>query len=231
MRVSSFPGTPANRLMRTPPVLLFCALVAVLSPAAAQNLVNGKELHEICSGCHGKHAQGGKGGEYPRLAGQRADYIEQQLHAFRTKKRLNIPMLPYTQPRELSDQDIVDVAAYLSSIPLTVKPPVFSSSQDARARRIALDRVFVIERAEGDLTQGAGLYNAQCASCHAKNGKGRSEFPMLVGQYTNYLKRQIEAFRRGDRPHDEDDAGKGALMALTETDIDNILAHLTAIQE
>lgn len=218
--------------MRTLTSLLGSLLLACAAPpAAAQNLTNGKEIHAICSGCHGKHAQGGKGGEYPRLAGQRSDYIEAQLHAFRTRKRLNIPMLPYTQPRELSDQDIVDVAAYLSSIQLTLKPPVFASSQDARARRDALDRVFVIERAEGDLTQGAGIYNATCASCHAKNGKGRSDFPMLVGQYSNYLKRQIEAFRRGDRPHDEDEARKGTLMALSEADIDNILAHLTVIQE
>jgi cytochrome c553 len=210
---------------------LFACLYLAAWPAGAQNLVNGKEIHDICSGCHGKHAQGGKGGEYPRRAGQRAAYIEEQLLAFRTKKRLNIPMLPYTQPRELSDQDIVDVAAYLSAIPLTTKPPVFTSSQDARARRIALDRVFVIERAEGDITQGAGIYNTACAGCHAKNGRGRSSFPMLVGQYPNYLKRQIEAFRRGDRPHDEDEPRKGTLMALSDVDIDNILAHLTAIQD
>ncbi len=198
-------------------------------PLAAQNLANGKEIHEICAGCHGKHAQGGKNGEYPRLAGQRPLYIEEQLQAFRSRKRLNIPMLPYTQPRELPDEDITDIAAYLASIPLTTKPPTFSDSTDAINRRVALDRVFKLERADGDIIQGRGIYQAECANCHAKDGKGRSNFPFLVGQYPIYLKRQIDAYRRGDRAHDEDLPAKGVLMPLTELDIQNILAYLTSI--
>ena len=209
-------------------LLMFGACLQAL-PLAAQNLANGKEIHEICAGCHGKHGQGGKNGEYPRLAGQRALYIEEQLQAFRSRKRLNIPMLPYTQPRELPDEDITDIAAYLASITLTTKPPTFRDSADAINRRVALDRVFKLERADGDIIQGRGIYQAECANCHAKDGKGRSNFPFLVGQYPIYLKRQIDAYRRGDRAHDEDLPAKGVLMPLTELDIQNILAYLTSI--
>jgi len=203
----------------------------LLGPAAAQNLANGRDIHMICAGCHGKFAQGGKDGLYPRLAGQRALYIEEQLMSFRSRKRLNIPMLPYTQERELPDADIADVAAYLSSIVLTTRPPVFKNAADAVRRREDLDKVFTVERVEGDLKQGRGIYNAECGGCHGRNGRGRSNFPMLVGQYTNYLQRQMDAYRRAERPHDDDLPGKGVLMKLTAEDMTNVLAFLTSVQE
>jgi len=31
-------------------------------------------------------------------------------------------------------------------------------------------------------------------------------FPMLVGQYTNYLQKQIAAYLEANRPHDEEGA-------------------------
>ena len=210
-------------------VLALCLGLAL--PAAAQNLANGREIHLICAGCHGKHAQGGKNGLYPRLAGQRAAYIEEQLLSFRSRRRLNIPMLPYTSERELPDSDVTDIAAYLSSIRLTTRPPTFASAAEAVRRREEIDRVFTVERVEGDVTQGRGLFGKECGGCHARNGRGRSNFPMLVGQYPNYLQRQMDAYRRGERPHDEELPGKGVLMALSTDDMRNILAFLTAIQD
>lgn len=211
----------------------YLLIVLCLPPlvAAAQDLENAREIHETCAGCHGKHAQGGKGGEYPRLAGQRASYIEEQLHAFRTRKRINFPMVPYTAERVLPDASIVDIAAYLSSIRLHSKPPSFMGAADAVSRREELDKVLRIERIDGDITQGQGIYNAECAACHAKNGRGRSNFPMLVGQYPRYLKKQLDAYRRGDRPHDESAPAKGVLTPLTDADLQNILAYLTTLQD
>ncbi len=55
-------------------------------------------------------------------------------------------------------------------------------------------------------------------------------FPMLVGQYTNYLKKQIDAYLKADRPHDEEGV-VGVLNGLKAQDIQDILAYLTAIQE
>lgn len=220
---------PAARPSLAPALL---AVLCLLSAApSAQDLRNGGEIHITCAGCHGKFAQGGKNGEYPRLAGQRAGYIEEQLRAFRARKRINIPMIPYTEPRVLSDRDIVDVAAYLSEIRLHVRAPGFSSAADARRRREELDKVLRVETAEGDVTQGNGIYQAECGGCHGRNGRGRGDFPLLVGQYARYLKKQIDSFRRGERPHDEAEPAKGTLMPLTETDIQNILAYLGSIQD
>jgi cytochrome c553 len=55
-------------------------------------------------------------------------------------------------------------------------------------------------------------------------------FPVLVGQYTSYLKRQANLYLKGDRPHDEEGV-VGVLNTLKEQDIQDILAYLTSIQE
>lgn len=200
-----------------------------MGSAAAQNLERGKDINGTCAGCHGEFGQGGKRGEYPRLAGQRAAHLMDQLRAFRKRTRVNIPMYPYTQERELSDADIEDVSAYLAGIELPTQWPEFKPGDDALTRLTAMEKVMIIPRAPGDVDQGSKLYQAECAACHGKDGMGRGKFPRLVGQYTVYLKRQIDAFVKGERPHDEDLAG-GILNQLKEPALLDVLAYLSAIQ-
>ncbi len=211
-------------------VFLCCAGLAVASQSLAVDLEKGKEINGTCAACHGDQGAGGKRGEYPRIAGQRVSYIENQLKNFRSRARVNIPMFPYTQERELSDEDIKDISAYLAGIELSNKMPTFKGNEDALTRLQMVDRVMIIPRAEGNLEHGEALYQKQCASCHGKTGKGRGMFPMLVGQYTNYLKRQVDLYLKGDRPHDEEGV-VGVLNGLKERDIQDILAYLTSIQE
>lgn len=209
---------------------LFAGSICLIAwPLAAQNLENGRDINETCAGCHGALGQGGKKGEYPRLAGQRASYIEDQLRSFRARKRVNIPMIPYTEEREMHDADIVDVAAYLHSIELSTKIPDFKPTDDAYTRLLAMDKVMIISRVEGDIEKGGVHYHEHCANCHAKDGRGRSDFPFLVGQYTNYLMKQMTAYRKKERPHDNDTPG-GVLDRFSETDLQDILAYLTSIQ-
>jgi len=209
------------------PVLL---ALCVSGLGHAQSLDKGKEINSTCAGCHGELGQGGSRGEYPRIGGQRAAYIVDQLKSFRARKRVNIPMFPYTQERELPDEDIKDVAAYLASIQLPTKWPVFKDSDDALTRLTLTERVMIIPRAPGNLGNGEAIYQKQCVTCHAKNGMGRGMFPMLVGQYTSYLKRQMDQYVKGERPHDEVEIG-GMLNDLKEGDLQDILAYLTSIQE
>lgn len=196
----------------------------------AQNLDKGKEINSTCAGCHGEFGQGGSRGEYPRIGGQRAAAIADQLKAFRARKRVNIPMYPYTQERELPDEDIKDVAAYLASIQLPTKWPVFKDTDDALTRLTLTERVMIIPRVPGNLGNGEAIYQKKCSACHAKNGMGRGMFPMLVGQYTSYLKRQMDKYVKGERPHDDVEIG-GILNTLKEEDLQDILAYLTSIQE
>lgn len=209
--------------------LLFPALL-VSTAAVAVDLEKGKEINGTCAACHGDQGAGGKKGEYPRIAGQRVNYIEGQLRNFRSRTRVNIPMFPYTQERELSDSDIKDIAAYLAGIELSNRMPTYTGKEDALTKLLMAERVMIIPRAEGNLEHGEAIYQKQCAACHGKTGKGRGMFPMLVGQYTNYLKRQVDLYLKGDRPHDEIGT-VGVLNGLKEQDIQDVLAYLTSIQE
>ena len=211
--------------------LILAGLVTACSGLAwSADADKGKEINGTCAACHGDLGQGGKKGEYPRIAGQRVKYIEQQLKSFRSRQRINIPMYPYTQERELSAEDIRDVAAYLAEIERPGKMPVFAGHEDALTRLQMVEKVMIIPRAAGDIDQGGMLFQQQCAGCHGKNGRGRGMFPMLVGQYTSYLKRQIDLYLKGDRPHDEEGMS-GVLNGLKEAQVQDILAYLTSIQE
>lgn len=77
----------------------------------------------------------------------------------------------------------------MAQVELPTRPPVFKASDDALARLLAMEKIMVVPRAEGDIDQGQVVYQKNCAVCHGKTGKGRGMFPMLVGQYTNYLKK------------------------------------------
>lgn len=233
--------------MRTP--LLFTALCLGVATTALMAAVpeqeSGKEIYSPCAACHGDLGQGGKRGEYPRLAGQRAAYIEYSLKKFRSRERINIPMFPYTQERELPDADIKTVAAYLASIELPTKIPEFKPTDDALTRLLAMEKVMIIPKLEGDLANGKKLYQEECAYCHGVDGRGKTRFPMLVGQYTNYLQKQINTFIKGERPHDkvaddeDEEDGKskpktvklGVLNRLSEKDIQDILAYITHLQD
>jgi cytochrome c553 len=242
---------PFLNTMRLPARLLAPLFIAAsLGHAAEQpgQQDSGKEVNGPCAACHGEFGQGGKRGEYPRIAGQRPAYLEQQLRNFRSRQRMNLPMFPYTQERELSDADIKAVSAYLAGIELPTKPPEFKDTDDALTRLLAMEKVMIIPRLEGDLENGKRNYDENCAHCHGKTGRGIGRFPMLVGQYTNYLQRQIDLYLKGERPHDqvtdeeEEDSKvqpadkpkvikKGILDRLTEKDLNDILAHITHLQD
>ena len=222
-----------HSILSRPPLLLPLLLVLLATlplPAAAQNLEKGKDINGTCAACHGQYGPGGKKGEYPRIAGQRAAYIEDQLRSFRARKRMNLPMFPYTQERELPDEDIKDVAAYLAGIELPTKYPEFKDSDDALTRLTAMEKVMIVPRAEGNVDNGKAIYQKQCASCHGKTGKGRGKFPMLVGKYTNYLMNQMDAYVKGERPHDDNDS-RGILAELKAGDLQDILAYITTLQD
>lgn len=199
------------------------------APAPPAEDSKGRDINGVCAACHGEFGQGGKRGEYPRIAGQRAAYLKDQLKSFRARKRINIPMYPYTQERELPDEDIEVVSEYLAKIELPTKWPEFKDSDDALTRLEAMEKVMIVPRVEGDLANGRTIYQKECHACHGRDGRGRGKFPMLIGQYTSYLKKQVDSYVKGERPHDEE-GPVGILNKLSEKGIQDILAYLTSIQ-
>jgi cytochrome c553 len=210
-------------------VLFLSVLLGLCMATHAQNLERGKEINGTCAGCHGDFGQGGKKGEYPRVAGQQVGHLMEQLRAFRARTRMNLPMFPYTQERELSEADILDVSAYLASVVLPTKWPEFKPDDDALTRLTAMEKVMILPRVPGNLENGEKIYQAECALCHGPDGMGKRKFPRLVGQYSSYLKKQMDVYLTGERPHDED-GKRGVLNPLKEQDMQDILAYLTSIQ-
>ena len=216
------------------PLALFLGLRA--SPVLAVDLENGEEINEVCAGCHGENGQGGKDGEYPRLAGMASRFIAKQLHLFRDRTRPNLAMVEHVDERQMPDNDIEDIAAYLAAIKLPTKlPPVDENAPDfdAYARLLAAKKVMQIPRAPGDVEAGKRLYHKECASCHGREGWGKDKTgaPMLAGQYTNYLWRQVEKYRKKIRIHDESDPDDELLKEFKDSELADIFAYLSTVDD
>lgn len=82
--------------------------------AMGANVVAGKEKAAVCTACHGANGNTPLSPDYPKLAGQPADYLEKALRDYKKGVRKNPLMGP--QAQNLSKQDIKDLAAYFSSL-------------------------------------------------------------------------------------------------------------------
>ena len=188
------------------------------------------EIMMTCAPCHGPKGQGKPDGTYPRIAGLDPVYLARQLRAFKERKRVNIPMQPYTTERELPEEDVQTISLYLSRIKLP--------SRLGEIDKKNFDPLEVLERTKmvvnvplwkrGNVEGGARAYRRECAGCHGPKGEGNPAklIPPLAGQYSAYLKRQIRAFAEGKRVHD-DPRDKEIFASVGEGEIDDILAWLS----
>ncbi len=78
-------------------------------------LVNGNKVYSKCIACHGKIGEGKTAQKAPHIGGQYDWYIEKQLTDMKSGARINEAMVPTL--KGLSDQDIKDVAQYVSKLP------------------------------------------------------------------------------------------------------------------
>jgi len=200
------------------------------------DLRNGRDVNEICAGCHGEFGQGGKDGEYPRLAGQPMPYIVKQMQLFRERKLDNMAMLEYVNPRDFPEEDVYDIAAYLSDIELlTQLPPIDESKEFDPLERLQLAKrmLNIPSTEEGDPAKGRTLYNKECRSCHGSDGWGKKadgDVPMLAGQHTNYLLNATKKYRQGLRRHDKTDPVE-LLTLFTDAELMDIFAFLATADD
>jgi cytochrome c553 len=136
-----------------------------------------------CTWCHGTSAQGYY--ESPRLAGQRADYLVNQLQAFATHKRDEFLSTKYmwNAAAHLDPLTLQNLAAYFSALP----PEAAKDGDSALA-------------AEGKIIFEDGLPNeniAACQACHGPEAQGVREIPRLGGLSYSYLKRRLEEWSQG----------------------------------
>jgi cytochrome c553 len=185
-------------LVRVFSVLALFCLVA--KAEAAGDVQRGKLLSYTCLGCHGIESYKNVYPTYnvPRLQGQHPEYLVAALKAYKSKERAHGTM--HAQAASLSDQDMEDVAAYLSGEPL--KP--------------------------GNATIGTAppKVTELCAACHGKDGVGITEaYPTLSGQHEDYLLRALVEYKKGDR---KNPVMPGFLTTLSDADLKLIAEYYAA---
>jgi len=152
-------------------------VAGVLAPRASLaggDAQRGKQLGYTCLGCHGIENYKNVYPTYnvPKLVGQHPEYLVAALKGYRSKDRSHGTM--YAQASSLSDQDIEDIAAYLSG---AVLPPAAPAAGTPPAKVTEL-----------------------CVACHGINGVGiMGAYPTLAGQHADYLERALQEYKKGDR--------------------------------
>ncbi len=133
---------------------------------------DGVALVERCARCHGADGMG-RGGMFPRLAGQRPDYLHNALVAYREGRRHSGFMRP--EAFELDDAARTTVVTYFAQLPGT--PPA-----EAPARR---GSSLVLS---GDPPKQIPA----CSQCHGPAPTERNPaYPILSGQHADYLFEQL----------------------------------------
>ena len=94
---------------------------ALAQPASAGDARAGRQkVAGLCQACHGMDGLS-KNPESPHLAGQIENYLTKALNEYRTGERKNESM--NIVARDLTDEEIANVAAFYSSIQIEVIPP------------------------------------------------------------------------------------------------------------
>ena len=79
----------------------------------------------------------------------------------------------------------------------------------------------------GDAAAGKGK-SAMCAACHGAAGISAIPiYPNLAGQKEVYLAKQLKDFKSGTR---NDPTMKGMVMALSDTDMDDLAAYFSSLK-
>jgi cytochrome c553 len=139
-----------------------------------------------CAQCHAFTGGSDSSGAFPRIAGQSAAYLSEQLRDFGSGVRANAIMTPIA--KVLSPDDIADVAAYYATVE-TPFPPLATGDQDLVAKGQQLAET-------GNDAKGL----PSCNACHGARGAGElPTVPYLGGQYAHYIAFELKMWQRGFR--------------------------------
>ncbi|MGD9386648.1 MAG: c-type cytochrome [Gammaproteobacteria bacterium] len=168
-------------------------LLAVAATAAALGMNDtalaegsaeaGQQKSAVCVACHGTDGNS-LNPEWPSLAGQHAEFIADQLAAFKSGERQNPLMSPMAIG--LTEQDMLDLAAYYSS-----QSP---AALEADPELVEAGRKLYVG---GDQERGI----AACIACHGPTGRGNpmAGYPVVAGQHAVYAAGTLRAYASGER--------------------------------
>jgi cytochrome c553 len=189
----------------------------------------GAKKATVCFACHGANGVS-VAPTFPRLAGQRADYLYHRLVSF---KRAD-PKDPYysvssmtPNVAHLSDTDMRDLATYFS-----LQTPATTVAVAAPGKAVAPGQGEALFLA-GDPVRGI----PPCQGCHGAEAGGPSistgqyaAYPSLRGQYAPYLIARLTSFHK-NLPHDttNDFIMGGVAQTLDDESIQAIAAWLSSL--
>jgi cytochrome c553 len=173
----------------------------------------GKDKAAACAGCHG--AEGvAMNPTYPSMGGQRADYTYKQLRDYKDGTRANALMAAFAQ--SLSEEDMLDIAAFYAEQPLPPAKPAETS--------LPLAEKLV------HLGDGPRLVPA-CHSCHGTAGEGKMHgIPALAGQNALYFKQTMEAYASGARANDVYSVMRSIAKELTPEEIEELAEYYAGLE-
>ena len=93
-------------------LLAMLALATVNVQAAGGDAAAGEAKAGVCAACHGPQGNS-TNPDWPKLAGQHANYLLKQLKAFKAGTRKDLLMS--SQATNLSDDDMNNLAAYFAA--------------------------------------------------------------------------------------------------------------------
>jgi cytochrome c553 len=162
----------------------------------AGNVGRGKALAETCLACHGQDGpmSGDPGYHPPKLRQQHPASIFYALEDYKNGSRKNDVMAPFATT--LSEQDMRDVAAYLSGPSVKRGPP--GSRPGAQATTGGGPG----RGPSPTIPDSPGLIvvRQNCGFCHGRSGEGVMDgVPVLTGQYSDYLSQALSDYRSGAR--------------------------------
>ncbi len=136
-----------------------------------------------CTWCHGTSGQGYM--PAPRLAGQRAEYIETQLLHFRSHARDNpfSRMYMWSAAANLGPSTTRRLAIYFADL---YPKAANDGRRDLAARGMTIYQVGIPE-----------VNVAACAACHGPAAQGVRDIPRLGGLGYSYLKTRLRQWAEG----------------------------------
>ena len=206
-------------MMRISTMLLLALVpgLAIAAESLERDAERGRQAAAACPACHQADGSGMNipdGESWPRLAGQNAAYLAKQLHDFKAGRRDNPTMAPFANM--LDDQQIADLAAYYSQMPVTAADGGDEADEKLLARGEKLAR-------RGDWDD----YIVACQSCHGpRNEGGGSIFPGIASQHAGVIESQLRAWQNGDRSNDPQDLMGTIARRMSDKDIRAVAAWL-----
>lgn len=144
-------------------------------------------VERMCARCHGVDGRGVGEGAFPRLAGQKEEYLAASLQAYASGERPSGMMEPVAAL--LEEAQVRRAASYYSAL-----EPMRPATPGEPLGKLAERGARIVHEGIADERVPA------CAHCHGPTTHPtKGVYPLLAGQAHWYLVAQLELFRKGAR--------------------------------